>query len=139
MNDATQAQGLGVLDLLVPLAERWRLLIAGPLLAGSVALGITFAIAPTYTGRTTFLAPQQQQNSAATALASLGALSGLAGAAVGGIRAPADQYASLLQSRAVQDRLIDEFRLLDVYQVDSKTDAREALDGNVRVSVGKKD
>ncbi|MDE2299133.1 MAG: lipopolysaccharide biosynthesis protein, partial [Burkholderiales bacterium] len=74
-------EGLSLLDLAIPLAEHWRLLVIGPLLAGLVALGITYLIKPTFTARTVFIPPQQQQSVAASALSSLGALSGLVGAA----------------------------------------------------------
>lgn len=133
-----EERGLGLLDLALPLAENLRLLIAGPLLAGLVALGITFIIAPTYTARTTLLPPQQQQSSASSALASLGALSGLAGLGAS-IKSPAEQYVALMQSNTVTDRLIDQFKLMDVYEAKFREDARKHLATNVRISVGKKD
>jgi uncharacterized protein involved in exopolysaccharide biosynthesis len=133
-----EEQGLGLLDLALPLAENLRLLIAGPLLAGLVALGITFIIEPTYTARTTMLPPQQQQSAASSALASLGTLSGLAGLG-GGLKSPAEQYVALMQSNAVTDRLIDQFKLMDVYEVKYREDARKLLANSVRISVGKKD
>ena len=49
------------------------------LLAGVAALGVTYLMTPTFTAITTFLPPQQQQSAAASALASLGPLAGLAG------------------------------------------------------------
>lgn len=133
-----EEQGLGLLDLALPLVENLRLLIAGPLLAGLVALGITFIIAPTYTARTTLLPPQQQQSSASAALASLGALSGLAGLGPS-LKSPAEQYVALMQSNTVTDRLIDQFKLMDVYEVKYREDARKELAKNVRISVGKKE
>jgi uncharacterized protein involved in exopolysaccharide biosynthesis len=133
-----EERGLGLLDLAVPLAENLRLLIAGPLLAGLVALGITFIIAPTYTARTTLLPPQQQQSAASAALSSLGALSGLAGLG-SSLKSPAEQYVALMQSNTVTDRLIDQFKLMDVYEVKYREDARKELAKNVRISVGKKE
>ncbi|WP_298231538.1 Wzz/FepE/Etk N-terminal domain-containing protein [uncultured Azohydromonas sp.] len=133
-----EEQGLGLLDLALPLAENLRLLIAGPLLAGLTALGITFIIAPTYTARTTLLPPQQQQSVASSALASLGTLSGLAGLG-GGLKSPAEQYVALMQSNTVTDRLIDQFKLMDVYEAKYREDARKHLANNVRINVGKKD
>lgn len=130
--------GLGLLDLAVPLAENLRLLVAGPLLAGLVALGVTFVISPTYTAHTTLLPPQQQQSAASSALSSLGALSGLAGLG-SAIKSPAEQYVALMQSVTVMDRLIDQFKLMDVYEAKYREDARRKLTENVRISVGKKD
>ena len=87
---------------------------------------VTFLMKPVYTSRTVFLPPQQQQSAAASALASLGALSGLAGAAAG-IKSPADQYVALLQSTSVADRLIDEFKLMQVYESRFRFEAQKSL------------
>lgn len=130
--------GVGLFDLLLPLIQNLKLLIIGSLLIGVAALGVTYLIKPTFTSRVTFLVPQQQQSAAASAIASLGTLSGLAGAA-GAMRSPADQYVSLLQSNTVTDRLIDEFKLLQLYGVDFRIDARIALASRVRIAIGKKD
>jgi uncharacterized protein involved in exopolysaccharide biosynthesis len=106
---------------------------------GLIALGISFVIPPTFTARTMFLPPQQAQSAAAaSALASLGALSGLAGG-LSGIKSTGDQYVSLLQSVNVQDRLIDQFKLMAEYDVKYRYQARKALTENTRISLGKKD
>jgi uncharacterized protein involved in exopolysaccharide biosynthesis len=131
-------EGLSLLDLAIPLAEHWKLLVIGPLLAGLVALGITYLIKPTFTARTVFLPPQQQQSAAASALSSLGALSGLVGAAAN-IKSPDDQYVALMQSATVSDRIIDRFDLMKVYHDKYRFEARKDLAKNVHISVGKKD
>jgi uncharacterized protein involved in exopolysaccharide biosynthesis len=127
-----------LLDIALPLARHWKLLLVGPVVAGVLALAITFLIPNTYTSRTVFMPPQQQQSAAASVVSQLGALSGLAGAAAG-IKSPADQYVTLLQSATVADRLIDEFKLLQVYDAQYRFRAREQLARNVRVALGKKD
>ena len=131
-------EGVSLLDLAIPLAEHWKLLVIGPLLAGLVALGITYLIAPTFTARTVFLPPQQQQSAAASALSSLGALSGLVGAAAN-IKSPADQYVALMQSATVSDRIIDRFGLMKVYDDKYRFETRKDLAKNVQISIGKKD
>lgn len=136
--DEDEDDGIDLLDLALPLAEHWKLLVLGPLLAGLLALGITFLVPKTYTSRTVFLPPQQQQSAAASAIAQLGALSGLVGSAAG-LKSPADQYVALLQSTTVADRLIDEFKLMQVYDEEFRFKAREELARNVRASLGKKD
>jgi uncharacterized protein involved in exopolysaccharide biosynthesis len=135
---ADEATGMTFFDLLVALGERVRLLIFGPLAVGVAALGVAFLLTPIYTGRTVIVPPQQQQSSAAMALQSLGALAGAAGAAAG-VRNPADQYVALLQSQSVQDRLIERFDLLKLYDVDFKVEARRELTSNSRISAGKRD
>lgn len=125
-------------DAWIVLVQRWRLLVGGSLTAGLVALGLAFVIPKTYTARTSFLPPHQQQGgSAAAAISSLGALANLAGG--GGLRTPADQYVSLLQSVNVQESLIDRFELLKVYDVDYRMEAREELGERVRISLSKRD
>jgi len=127
---------ISLLDLLQVVVENLRLLVLGPLLVGLAALGITFAITPTFTAATKFMPPQQQASGAASLLQSLGALGGLAGAA-SGIKNPTDQYVAFLKSRSVQDALIDRFKLTERYEQKLKTDTRLTLDAVARVSSGK--
>ncbi|MDN3920943.1 Wzz/FepE/Etk N-terminal domain-containing protein [Roseateles violae] len=129
--------GIDLLEIATVLASHWRLLIIAPVVAGALAIGASYLIAPTFTARTTFLPPQQQQSAAATALASLGALSGLAGSS--GIKTPGDQYVALMQSANVEDRIVDRFKLLEVYDVKYRFLARQTLKQNVRITLGKKD
>jgi capsular polysaccharide biosynthesis protein len=135
---ADEEDSIGLIDLARLLAASWKLLLIGPLLAGAAAYGLTYAITPTFEAKTVFLPPQQQQSSALSAISQLGALSGLAGASLG-VKSPADQYVALLQSTTVADRMIDEFKLQEVYDVEYRFRAREALARNVRIVLGKKD
>ena len=127
---------ISLLDLLQTIVDNLRLLVLGPLAVGITALGISFLIPPTYTAKTQFLPPQQQQSAAASMLASLGSLGGLAGA-VGGIKNPADQYLAYMKSVTLQDSLIDRFKLLERYEAKTKTDVRLALTSSVKVVSGK--
>ncbi len=127
---------ISLLDLLQTIVDNLRLLVLGPLAFGFLALGYSFTIPPTYTAKTQFLPPQQQQSAAASLLASLGSLGGLAGA-VGGIKNPTDQFIAYMKSVTLQDTLIDRFKLLERYEAKTKTDARQALSGRVRVASGK--
>jgi tyrosine-protein kinase Etk/Wzc len=131
-----QDDEISLLDLLQTIVDNLRLLILGPLAVGVTALGISFLIPPTYTAKTQFLPPQQQQSAAASLLASLGSLGGLAGA-VGGIKNPADQFLAYMKSVTLQDALIERFKLLERYEVKTKLDARLALTGNVLAVSGK--
>jgi tyrosine-protein kinase Etk/Wzc len=127
---------ISLLDLLQTVVENLRLLVLGPLAVGVLALGYSFSIPPSYTAKTQFLPPQQQQSAAASMLASLGSLGSLAGA-VGGIKNPTDQFIAYMKSVTLQDALIDRFKLQELYEAKSKTDARIALTGRVRVASGK--
>jgi uncharacterized protein involved in exopolysaccharide biosynthesis len=127
---------ISLLDLLQTIVDNLRLLVIGPLAVGVAAFGISFLIPSTYTAKTQFLPPQQQQSAAASMLTSLGSLGGLAGA-VGGIKNPADQFLAYLKSVTLQDALIERFKLQERYDTDSKAETRKELTQNVRASTGK--
>ena len=127
---------ISLLDLLQTIVDNLRLLIIGPLVVGLAALGISFAVPPTYTATVKFLPPQQQQSAAASMLASLGGLGGLAGAAAG-LKNPADQYLAFMKSNSVQDELIERFKLQERYEKKFKDDTRNELTQNARASSGK--
>jgi len=144
MNDSTPVSTsvpegddeISLLDLLQVVVDNLRLLVLGPLAVGLAALGFSFTIPPTYTAKTQFLPPQQQQSAAASMLASLGALGGLAGAATG-LKNPSDQYIAFMKSVTVQDALIERFKLVERYEAKLKDDARKALSGKARIASGK--
>lgn len=131
-------EGVSLFEIVAVLGRKWRMLVVAPMLIGTLTLAGTYLIQPTFTARTTFLPPQQQQSSTAAALASLGALAGLAGGA-GGIKTPGDQYVSLLSSVNVEDRIVERFKLMELYEAKFRFEARKTLKENVRISLGKKD
>jgi len=129
--------GISLEESLAVLARRWRLIVGCSVLAGAIGLGIAFVLPPVYTARAVILPPQQQQSGAAAALASLGGLAGLAGAAGGG--GTVDRYVAMMQSTTVSNRIIDQFKLMDVYESKFRADAQKELSANVHISAGKKD
>ena len=129
--------GMTLGEVFEALRRNLLLLTLGPLVAGGLAFGITMLIAPTFTASTIFMPPQQAQSGAASALASLGSLAGLAGGT--GMRSSGDQYVALMQSSTVSYRLIDQFKLMGVYESKFRVDARKELASNVRIALGKKD
>jgi uncharacterized protein involved in exopolysaccharide biosynthesis len=135
---ADSNDGPGLLDVALPLAQSWKLLAFGSLLVGLLALAVSFVVPQWFTSRTSILPPQPPQSAAMTAIAQLGALSGLAGAATG-MKTPADQYVALLQSTTIADRLIDAFKLMEVYDAEYREEARKELARNVRITAGRKD
>jgi len=136
-HDDAEDDGIDLLDVAVPLVEHWKLLVAGSLGVGVLAVAISYLVSPIFTARTSFLPPQQQQSSAASALASLNLSALLPGAPAA--RSPAEQYVALMQSTTVTDRLIDRFKLMTVYDAEYRVDARRVLAANVQITVGKKD
>jgi uncharacterized protein involved in exopolysaccharide biosynthesis len=137
VKDAERDDAVSLLDLLITLAERWKLLLFGSLGAGLLALGLAFAITPTYTATTTFVPPQQQVNDASSLLTSRSLIANMAGLA--GAATPSERYVALMESVTVADRIIDRFGLMNVYGAEYKLDARKRLARSVYISIGKKD
>lgn len=125
-----------LLDVLQTILENLRLLVLGPLAVGAIALCVSFLIPPTYTAKTQFLPPHQQQIAAASVFSSLGSLGGLAGA-VSGIKNPADQFLAYIKSVTLQDALVERFNLQERYDTDTKVETRKELSKNVRAASGK--
>ena len=131
-------EGSPPVDLLRTIRKHVLLLIIGPLALGCAVLGITFVVPPVFTASVTIIPPQQAQGGAVAALASLGSLAGLAGVGGGG-RSQPELYASLLQRVTVADRMLDEFKLVELYDAKFRVDARRKLANRTRVTVGRKD
>lgn len=132
---ADDAADITLGEFVLALMERWRWLLGAPLASGALAVGLSYLIPPTFTARTSFLPPAQQQGAAAGALASLGALAGFSA----GVRNTGDQYVTFLQSRSIADRMLERFDLQKVYEEKLAQDARLDLADRTRVSLGKKD
>lgn len=130
--------GMTLKEMLGALRSRRKLLILAPMIVGAVTLVLTGLVAPTFTATTTFMPPQQSQSSAASLLASLGPLAGLAGSGTASGNS-AERYVALMQSVTLSDRIIDQFKLIEVYESKFKVDARKSLAENVQITLGKKD
>ncbi|WP_420223951.1 Wzz/FepE/Etk N-terminal domain-containing protein [Pigmentiphaga litoralis] len=127
---------ISLIGILQVLADNLKSLVFIPLAVGVIVLLGSFAITPTFTATATFLPPQQQQSSAFGMLQSLGALSGLAGAAAG-IKNPTDQYIGFLRSNTVQGAVVTRFDLKTRYEVKYLQKARDILKAKSRISAGK--
>jgi uncharacterized protein involved in exopolysaccharide biosynthesis len=129
-------EAFGLLDMVLPLARHWLLLLVVPITVGGLALAGTYLQSPVYTARTSLL-PPQQQGSASALLGSLGTLASIAGA--GAVRTPGDQYVAMLSSQRVADKLVDQFELMKVYESEYRFQARERLAGSTLIGIDKKD
>jgi uncharacterized protein involved in exopolysaccharide biosynthesis len=135
--DQSASSDESLLEFLLPFVGAWRRLLVVPLLAGILAVALSFLVPKTYQASTSLLLQQQQSSAAASALASLGALGALAG--VSGGRNSSDTFVALMQSANATDQIIDEFDLLKVYDVPLRWQARDRLAKNTSISIGKKD
>jgi uncharacterized protein involved in exopolysaccharide biosynthesis len=115
---------ISLLDLLLVLAKNKRLIIGLPLVSGLISVGVALTMTPIFTSKAVIMPPQQQS---AGALAALGDLAGLAGVGGGGLKSSGDLYVAMLESRPVQDALVDRFNLVARYNAEFRQDARKAL------------
>ncbi len=128
---------ISLLDMLIALGEEKKWVI------GSAAAGILIALCAAffqpnqYTAKTVLMPPQQAQSSAASALASLGALTGMAGASAG-IKSQDELYIALLKSERLQNSLIQKFDLTKRYETKFQSDTRISLNANVKIAADKK-
>jgi tyrosine-protein kinase Etk/Wzc len=125
---------LDLLDLLLVFAKHKKLIIGLPLLIAIITAAVSFLIPNIYTGTARILPPQQQQSSALALLAQLGSLGGLLGA---GAKNPSELYVGMLKSRTVADRLIERFKLQQVYDEDTFFETRRALEKVTDIEVSK--
>jgi uncharacterized protein involved in exopolysaccharide biosynthesis len=128
--------GVSVIDVLIALARHKKLIIGLPLVVGLVAAAVSFALPNIYKANTKLLPPQQSQPTATALLSQLGGVAGLAAGAAG-LKSPADLYVGMLKSRTVADRLIAEFQLKKVYDVDLQEKARKELEARTTINSGK--
>lgn len=113
--DVEGENGVSLLDLLVVIVENLRLLIIGPIVAGLLALGITFLLPKSYVSHA-ILAPAAPAAQPAQAAQQ------------------AQQAAAMMLSPVVLDPVIKSLGLLDKR---SPEGAREALTDRIKVTVGK--
>lgn len=113
-----------------------RILLIGFAIAVAT-YGATWLVTPTFTARTVIMSPQQQQSAATAALASLSSLSGLTG--IANIKSPADQYVAMMQSETLSNRIIERFKLKELYEKELLIETRRHLAQQVHIVVNKKD
>jgi tyrosine-protein kinase Etk/Wzc len=120
-----------LLDLLLVMAKRKRLIIGITLISAFLLAIISFLMTPIYLAETKILSPQVNSSMTAQLLNQIGAASGLLGVTPG-VKSPNELYIGLLKSRPVLDRIIDRFNLMRLYDVESREDARRSLLKNIK-------
>ena len=130
----------------IDLREYWRVLvrhrrmILTTTLAAAVIAAIVSLILPkTYTATARILPPKESSGGGLAAALSgqLGGLAALAGGALGGAT-NADLMVGMLSSRAVTDRILDQFKLQEIYDTKYRVDAGKKLLANLDAQVDKK-
>src|SRR5256885_17140941 len=131
---------VSLLDLLIVLAKRERIVLGTPFAVAVVAAIVSLLLPNIYTGTARILPPQQSASAASALLNQLGgAFGGIPGAAGGafGIRNPNDRYVGMLKSRTVADNLVARFDLNKVYEKQLQSDTRNALQNLTTIVAGR--
>jgi tyrosine-protein kinase Etk/Wzc len=149
---ATGEDEISLLDLLIVLAERKRIILAVTAAFAIIAIIVSLVLPPRYTATVTLLAPQQSSSMGAALASQLGSMGGMAALAGGslGIKNPNDMYVSMFKSRTVEDAMVQHFGLMQEYHAKLSSDARKAFekhatvdgsgkDGLIRISVEDRD
>lgn len=134
-----QRAEISILDLLIVIAKRKRTVVIGTLAAMLVSAIASLILPNRYTATTTLLPPQQPQSLASTLAAQLGGV-GMLGAVAGkdlGLKNPNDMYIGMLKSRGVQEAIVQQFDLMNVYREKRMSDARAKLQSDTSVEAGK--
>lgn len=141
-NRAVEESGeVALIDLLIVLAERKRLIFAITLVFAIGSVIISLLLPERYTATSTIL-PPQQNSSMGTALASqLGNLGGMAALAGGslGLKSPTDMIVSMLKTRTVEDGMVQRFGLMAEYHSRLSSDARKSFEKSATIEGGAKD
>ena len=132
-----EQSNITVLDYLIVLRKWQRLIVWITLAAVVLAVIVSLLIPKIFRAEARILPPQQSSGgSAAQLLSQLGGL-GVAPGLVG-MKTTNDLYIGLLKSRTVFDRMVDRFKLLEVYKVKYREDARRDLMKALKIQDGKK-
>ena len=127
---------ISLLDFLIVLAKHKKSVLGLPFGAAILAVIYSLLLPNIFTATTKILPPQQSQSTTAAMLGQLGALTGVAGGALG-IKNPNDLYVGMIKSRTVADNLIQRFGLMKLYDVDYLSQARKRLEKDSNVTAGK--
>ncbi len=128
---------ISLLELAIALGEEKKTLFLIPAFTTAVAVVVSLLMTPVFTAKTLMLPPQQQQSSAASALASLGALAGMAGG-LAGVKSPDEMYIAFMESETLQNAVIKKLDLQARYEALTMGDTRVALKGLVKITSDKK-
>ncbi len=129
---------INLLDIFIVLLKRKKLISGITLGIAIITVIVSLIMPPIYIAETRLLPPQASSSMALQALYQFaGGASGI-GAEMLGIKTPADLYGGLLQSNTVLDRIIDRFKLMELYNKEYRIDARKALLDNIEIKVDNK-
>ncbi len=138
---ATQDDEISLLDLLLVLAERKRIVFCGTAIFAILAIVISLLLPVRYTATVALLPPQQSSSMGAALASQLGSLGGMAALAGGGLglKNPNDMYVAMLKSRTVEDAMVQRYGLMTEYRARYLSDATKDFEDHATVDGSGKD
>lgn len=133
---------LSLLDVLIVLAERKRLILLYTVGFAIVSLLISLILPKSFTATAILMPPRQSSSIGSLLTAELGSLGGgmaaLAGGSLG-IKSPNDMYVGMLKSQTVEDTMVKNFGLLQEYHAPYMSAARKVFESHVTIDANGKD
>ena len=138
---AMQNDEISLLDLLLVIAERKRIILWVTAVFAIAAIIISLLLPKSYSATVTLLPPQQNTSMGAALASQLGNLGGMAALAGGGLglKNPNDMYVAMLKSRTVEDAMVQHFDLMHEYHARYLSDARKGFEDHATVDGSGKD
>jgi tyrosine-protein kinase Etk/Wzc len=139
---AKRKDEISLLDLLIVLVERKRIIFWCTVGCAILAAVIALILPIRYTATVTLLPPQQNSSLSSQLAAQLGSMGGVAASLAGGgslIKSPNDMYVAMFKSRTVEDAMVDHFALMGEYHTHYISDARKAFESHATVDGSGKD
>jgi uncharacterized protein involved in exopolysaccharide biosynthesis len=138
---AKEDDEISLLDLLIVLAERKRIILTVTVVFAIGAIIVSLVLPPRYTATVTLLPPQQGSSMSAALASQLGNLGGMAALAGGslGLKNPNDMFVAMFKSRTVEDAMVQQFGLMQEYNKRYLSDAHKAFENHATVDGSGKD
>ena len=132
---------VSILDLLIVLAERKRLILFCTAGFAIVSMIISLILPKSFTATAVLMPPRQSSSIGSLLSAELGSLGGMAELAGNslGIKNPNDMYIGMLKSQTVEDAMVKEFGLMHEYNTRYLSAARKAFENHVTLDGNGKD
>ena len=132
-----------MLDLLIVLASRKRLILWITAVFAILAIVVSLILPPRYTATVVLLPPQQNSSLSTQLAAQLGSIGGIAASLAGGggslLRNPNDMYVAMFKSHFVEDAMVERFELMREYRKKYRSDARKRFEHYATVDGSGKD
>jgi tyrosine-protein kinase Etk/Wzc len=141
LSEQDKSRSVALIELVVILAERKRLILTITVGCTLLAVAIAFLLPVRYTATLILLPPQESTSVGSTMaaqLSSLGGMAALAGSGLG-LKNPNDMYVTMLKTRNVEDAMIRDFGLQQEYHDRYMSDARKDLERHFDIDASQKD